>query len=113
MGEEEVFFPKLGMRLALRPGGALFWPNIYWDHQRSEEENCTFRVQVEDSRTTRVHLKKVQEGPSIRGLEAYWHDNPIRDQQKKRPFLRDSGPPAYLPTPPVVSGTPEVVPEKS
>lgn len=109
---EEVFFPKLGVCLALKPGDALFWPNVYWELQESPEEKCTYRVQVEDSRTTRVHWKVSREGPPARGLEAYWHDNEIREQQKKRPFKRDSGPPQYLPLPVSAAQAHDVAAEK-
>eukprot|EP00929_Paragymnodinium_shiwhaense_P021252 TRINITY_DN13911_c0_g1_i1.p1 TRINITY_DN13911_c0_g1~~TRINITY_DN13911_c0_g1_i1.p1 ORF type:complete len:467 (+),score=91.33 TRINITY_DN13911_c0_g1_i1:84-1484(+) len=81
--QDEVFFPKLGLRLLLRAGEAIIWPNIQWgDDDR----------QVEDWRTMRVHLN-----PDAIGLDAFWHDNPLREQQAMRQYVPDTGPPSYLP----------------
>jgi len=83
---DEVFFNKLGLRLVLRRGEAIVWPNVIWENINGVNR------QVEEVRTLRVHLTQ-----SGIGIDAFWHDNPIRDQQAMREFVPDSGPPHFLP----------------
>mmetsp|Transcript_43632 Transcript_43632/g.102907 ORF Transcript_43632/g.102907 Transcript_43632/m.102907 type:complete len:476 (+) Transcript_43632:126-1553(+) len=80
--QDEVFFPKLGLRFILRCGDALVWPNI----------NTDDGIVIEDLRTQRVHLGDHQGGAavSVLGLDAFLHDNPVREQQKQREFVPDS-----------------------
>mmetsp|Transcript_59595 Transcript_59595/g.141803 ORF Transcript_59595/g.141803 Transcript_59595/m.141803 type:complete len:470 (-) Transcript_59595:85-1494(-) len=81
---EEVFFPPLGLRLLLRAGDFVLIPNMYW------EDNDT-KV-VEDLRTTRVHLSASEDQfhRSV-GIDAYFYDSLIRQEQKKRTFVPDDG----------------------
>lgn len=88
--QDEVYFPKVGLRLLLRSGDALFWPNVDWETGTA----------VEDVRTVRVHLGGgAHDGgacgsagaPSpVIGLDAFFQDNPIREQQELRRFVHDS-----------------------
>lgn len=77
--DDEVLFTRLGMRLVMRKGDAVMWPNVDWETGQA----------VEDIRTLRVHLQS--DNPRI-GLDAYFHDNPIREQQRQRKFAPDSLP---------------------
>ncbi|CAJ1368763.1 unnamed protein product [Effrenium voratum] len=78
---DEVFFYRLGLRLKMRRGDALLWPNVEW---KGEDP-------IEDLRTVRLHLPA---GPSDEqralGLDAFFHDTDIRTQQKLRTFQRES-----------------------
>jgi len=75
--KDEVFFYRLGLRLKLRKGDALLWPNVEW---RDEDP-------IEDLRTVRVHLPA---GPSdvhrAIGIDAFFHDHDIRHQRQLRSF---------------------------
>lgn len=75
---DEVFFPRIGIRFQLEPGDALTWTNINWDTNVGREE----------MRTLRLH--RVEDGaePPI-GIDGYFHDNPLRAQQKVRNFVTD------------------------
>mmetsp|Transcript_110485 Transcript_110485/g.330528 ORF Transcript_110485/g.330528 Transcript_110485/m.330528 type:complete len:458 (+) Transcript_110485:114-1487(+) len=79
--EEEVLFTRLGMRLVMRKGDAIMWPNVDWETGQA----------VEDIRTLRVHLPG--ETPHL-GMDAYFHDNPLREQQRQRTFSPDALPSA-------------------
>lgn len=78
---DDVWFPKLGVRFAMRSGDALFWSN----HQRCDGRLC------EDVRTQRVHTGAGggRERISAIGLDAFFHDNPVRAQQRQREFVAD------------------------
>lgn len=82
---DEVFFAKLGIRIKMRRGDALFWPNTELENPR-----------VEEVRTLRVHLPS-EGAPRSIGIDVLWHDNPVREQQANRQFTPDSGPPDYMP----------------
>eukprot|EP00435_Cladocopium_sp_Y103_P022864 s880_g5.t1 len=75
--QDEVFFYRLGLRLKLRKGDALLWPNVEW---RDEDP-------IEDLRTVRVHLPA---GPSDAhraiGIDAFFHDHDIRQQRQQHSF---------------------------
>jgi len=75
---DDVWFPKLGVRFAMRGGDALFWSN----HQRCDGRLC------EDVRTQRVHLAGCgRERTTALGLDAFFHDNPVRAQQRQAEFV--------------------------
>ena len=78
-GQEEVFFPRLGVRFLLAPGDVLSWTNVNFDSGKAREE----------MRTQRVHrCENAAERPI--GIDAYFHDNPLRAQQKLRAFVSDA-----------------------
>lgn len=77
--EEEVFFPRLGIRFVLTAGDALTWSNVNWDTGMAREE----------MRTLRQHRSE-NGAESLIGMDAYFHDNPLRAQQKVRSFVSDS-----------------------
>mmetsp|Transcript_83531 Transcript_83531/g.259481 ORF Transcript_83531/g.259481 Transcript_83531/m.259481 type:complete len:458 (+) Transcript_83531:64-1437(+) len=77
--DDEILFTRLGMRVVMRKGDAIMWPNVDWETGQA----------VEDIRTLRVHLPG--RTPRV-GLDAYFHDNPLRDQQRQRQFVQDVGP---------------------
>lgn len=72
---DEVLFPRLGMRLVLRCGDLIMWPNAVMSGGES----------LEDTRTLRYHLS-----PDALGLDVFFHDNPLREQQAMRPFVPDA-----------------------
>lgn len=78
---EEVLFVHLGLRLVLRRGDALFWPNVDWSTGKA----------VEDLRTLRKHLGlgATGEAEGTVGLDVFFHDGPVRDQQKLRTFVTE------------------------
>lgn len=81
--QDEVWFPKVGLRLVMQSGDALFWPNTL----HVEGRRC------EDMRTRRTHLgAKARSGEflPVIGLDAFFHDNPVRQQQREREFVPDS-----------------------
>lgn len=77
--EEEVFFPRLGIRFLLTAGDALSWTNVNWDTGLAREE----------MRTLRLHRSE-NSPESLIGIDGYFHDNPLRAQQKVRSFVADS-----------------------
>jgi len=77
--EEEVFFPRLGLRLLLAAGDALSWTNI----------NTETGFVREEMRTQRVHRCPNETEVPI-GIDAYFHDSPLRAQQKVRNFVSDA-----------------------
>lgn len=77
--EEEVYFSRLGIRFLLNPGDALSWSNVNFDSGACREE----------MRTTRVHRVEHGAEPAI-GMDAFFHDNPLRAQQKLRHFVTDA-----------------------
>ncbi|CAK0834869.1 unnamed protein product, partial [Prorocentrum cordatum] len=78
---DEVFFPHLGLRLALRRGDALLWSNVC-DEPGGTEPGARSRV-VEDLRTTRVHLGPSGSGaPAALSLDVSFHDGPLRSLQR-------------------------------
>lgn len=77
-GHEEVFFPRLGLRFILAPGDALSWPNVNFETGSAREEMRTYRVHRYENGAE-----------SAIGLDAYFHDNPLRAQQKVRAFVSD------------------------
>merc|ERR1712008_46726 len=88
--ESEVSFPRRGIRLILEEGDLLMWPNVNWDTDEA----------VEDMRTIRTHrtLHNPAAGTAgnergrnqaelpVLGVDALFHDNPIREQQARRHF---------------------------
>jgi len=79
--EDEVFFPHLGLRLILRSGDMLLWPNVFLKDRDPITEGPG-KLVVEDLRTVRVHLKS--EGrPEALALDATFHDGPIRTLQEQ------------------------------
>jgi len=82
---EEVFFPRLGMRLLLRCGDLLLWPNVDWETGSG--------TGVEDLRTLRRHGRREDLGdPSMPliGIDVHLHDHPLREQQRMRSFVTDA-----------------------
>lgn len=77
--EEEVYFPRLGIRFMLNAGDALQWPNVNFETGLAREE----------MRTGRLHRHESGAGVHI-GIDAYFHDNPLRAQQKVRTFVSDA-----------------------
>eukprot|EP00439_Symbiodinium_sp_Y106_P062033 s1027_g9.t1 len=75
---DEVFFYRVGMRLRLKRGDALLWPNVEWS---TEEEP------LEDLRTLRVHVLG-EDGQGV-GISASFYDAEIRKEQRRRRFHRD------------------------
>jgi len=71
---DEIFFPRLGLRVKMHCGDLLHWPNIDWDSGSP----------VEDMRTVRVHLT-TGESPSF-CLEVLYHDKRVRTPQLQRPL---------------------------
>mmetsp|Transcript_106788 Transcript_106788/g.297249 ORF Transcript_106788/g.297249 Transcript_106788/m.297249 type:complete len:95 (-) Transcript_106788:154-438(-) len=71
------------MRLVLQRGDALMWPNVDWETGQA----------VEDIRTLRIHLRDENgTAPPAIGLDAFFHDNPLREQQLQRNFVPDGDP---------------------
>lgn len=75
--QDEVLFPYLGVRLLLRRGDLIEWPNA-WQTERIEAESGTYQRVVEDFRTKRVHLKQ-ESGPTF-ALDVTFHDTPLEPQ---------------------------------
>jgi len=75
---EEVFFPYLGIRFLLEAGDALHMVNV----------NFATGVAREDLRSLRVHRQTGD--AALIGVEGYFHDNPLRAQQKVRKFVSDA-----------------------
>lgn len=73
-----MYFPRMGLRLVLRRGDALTWPNVDWETGRA----------VEDLRTLRVHSG--DDGTPALGLDAFFLDHPVREQQRLRTFMHDT-----------------------
>lgn len=82
--QDEVHFPHLGLRLLLRRGDLILWPNAWWSEPVSEAPGARMRV-VEDLRTTRVHLlgDGVSEPPLA--LDASFHDQPVSTRLQAPP----------------------------
>lgn len=78
-GEDEVFFPGLGIRFQLSPGDALAWTNVNFDTGEGRE----------DLRTLRVHWPEGG-AESVIGIDAHFHDHPLRAQQQVRSFVGDA-----------------------
>jgi len=78
--EDEVFFPTLGLRFAMRRGDALMWWNVEYSTGQG----------AEDFRTLRVH-RGSEDDVSERaiGIDAFFHDNKIRAQQKNHALVPD------------------------
>lgn len=77
---DEVFFPRLGIRLGMCRGDAIIFPNVNWDSGSA----------MEDIRTLRVHVPCPDRcGEPVLGLDAYFHDNQVREQQRQRQFVSD------------------------
>jgi len=77
--EEEVFFPMLGIRFLLAAGDALSWTNVNFETGFAREE----------MRTQRFHRCENDAELPI-GIDAYFHENPLRAQQKVRNFVTDA-----------------------
>lgn len=73
---DDVFFPSLGMRIVLRSGDAIIWPNAKMVENRVQE----------DLRSLRFHLGK----PVLRGLDASFHGEPIRHAFRLRTDIPDT-----------------------
>mmetsp|Transcript_43596 Transcript_43596/g.102778 ORF Transcript_43596/g.102778 Transcript_43596/m.102778 type:complete len:467 (+) Transcript_43596:101-1501(+) len=78
---DEVFFPRLGLRLQLRAGDLVAFPNMFW------QDDTTV---VEDVRSVRMHVPRASGARAI-GIDAYFFDSLIRQEQKKRHFAPDLG----------------------
>jgi hypothetical protein len=76
---DEAFFPRLGVRFLLGPGDALSIPNANFDTGEKREE----------MRSVRYHRQVDGSAPAL-GLDCFFHDNPVRAQQKIRKFVLDS-----------------------
>lgn len=81
---DEVFFTRLCMRLVLQRGDLLMWPNVDWETGQP----------MEDVRTMRKHVAESSGGDQADlaaiGLDVFFHDNPVREQQRERQFVADS-----------------------
>lgn len=71
--EDQIFFPRLGMKLRLHRGDLLMWPNVFWNGPDP----------LEELRTIRSHTA------AAIGVDAFFHDGPIRDQQQHKTFVCD------------------------
>merc|ERR1712187_255764 len=78
--QDEVWFYNLHVRLKLRRGDLIFWQNVVW------EENSP----MEDFRTMRVHLDNQDGDRPALGVDAFFHDFAVRDQQRLRTFVDDA-----------------------
>lgn len=78
--EEELYFPRLGIRFVLTAGDALSWTNV----------NFSTGACQEDMRTVRLHRSTGNGPEQLIGIDAYFHDNPLRAQQKVRAFVSDT-----------------------
>mmetsp|Transcript_14134 Transcript_14134/g.24891 ORF Transcript_14134/g.24891 Transcript_14134/m.24891 type:complete len:468 (-) Transcript_14134:124-1527(-) len=81
--EDEVFFPRLGLRVQLEAGDGIRLDNVQWTEEGFVHE---------DMRILRMHRGRGDvEGDStpVIGLDTFFHDYPIREQQKARHFVRD------------------------
>mmetsp|Transcript_88710 Transcript_88710/g.251504 ORF Transcript_88710/g.251504 Transcript_88710/m.251504 type:complete len:461 (+) Transcript_88710:65-1447(+) len=74
--EDEVLFPHLGLRVALRRGDMLLWPNAWRSEPYSDEPDSRKRV-VEDMRTARAHLPRGG-GARTLALDVAFYDTAIR-----------------------------------
>lgn len=77
--QDEVFFPRIGIRFQLSRGDALCWTNVNFDTGFARE----------DMRTYRMHRSEGGAEPAM-GIDGYFHDNPLRAQQKLRKFMSDN-----------------------
>jgi hypothetical protein len=77
--QDELFFLRLGLRLVLRRGDAVLWSNVDWETGFA----------VEDVRTLRAHLQSGEARAPTIGLDIFFHDNAVREQQKTRRFVHD------------------------
>jgi len=73
---DEAFFPHLGLRVLLRRGDLILWPNAWRSEPISEAPGARTRV-VEDLRTTRVHLLGEGSSETPLALDASFHDTPV------------------------------------
>mmetsp|Transcript_48042 Transcript_48042/g.112236 ORF Transcript_48042/g.112236 Transcript_48042/m.112236 type:complete len:465 (-) Transcript_48042:52-1446(-) len=69
---DEVFFPAIGLKVLLRRGDFVQWSNVDWQGDKP----------IEDMQTLRVHRPVEGEKPAI-GLDIFFHDTPVREQQCK------------------------------
>jgi len=74
--QDELFFPRMGLRFKMRSGDLLLWKNL----------DFSTGAAAEDFRTIRVHRGQSDTDAPVFGLDAFFHDNPIRVQQKGRDF---------------------------
>mmetsp|Transcript_109546 Transcript_109546/g.320628 ORF Transcript_109546/g.320628 Transcript_109546/m.320628 type:complete len:260 (+) Transcript_109546:3-782(+) len=74
---DEVFFPHLNMRLLLRRGDMISWPNAWWSEPISDAPDARTRI-VEDLRTTRYHLLSDGTREPPLALDASFHDAPVK-----------------------------------
>eukprot|EP00929_Paragymnodinium_shiwhaense_P068074 TRINITY_DN34215_c0_g1_i2.p1 TRINITY_DN34215_c0_g1~~TRINITY_DN34215_c0_g1_i2.p1 ORF type:complete len:466 (+),score=81.24 TRINITY_DN34215_c0_g1_i2:76-1473(+) len=77
--EDEVFYPHLGLRLLLRKGDMLTWPNAWFMTEVDTACGRCDRV-VEDMRGSRMHVR----GGAL-CADVSFHDFAIREQQLKIP----------------------------
>ncbi|CAE8690491.1 unnamed protein product [Polarella glacialis] len=76
--KDEVFFPHLGLRIAMSRGDLLEWPNAWF--QAPSRLDASQKVTVEDLRSQRVHLRFAGEDSPTFSLETCYHDAPIRKE---------------------------------
>lgn len=77
--QDELYFPQLGIRVALRRGDLLEWPNAWF--QAPSTRNPSEQVTVEDLSTLFVHL--VPEGGAAPfALQASFHDTVVRQGEE-------------------------------
>lgn len=74
-----IYFTRLGVRFELGLGDALSIPNASFETGTAREE----------LRTLRYHMPADGSTPAI-GMDCFFHENPLRSQQKTRQFVSDS-----------------------
>jgi len=79
---DEVFFYSLGVRIVLSRGDCIYWQNNEW-----VDEGAT--LPTEDLRTMRMHLRDQDGNQPALGIDAFFHDFPVRIQQTLRAFVSD------------------------
>jgi hypothetical protein len=81
----QVIFPKLGVRLILEEGDLIMWPNVNWDTETAVED---IRTVCTHPAIQTAHSRNQAELPTL-GIDAFFHDNPIREQQSRRHFVTE------------------------
>lgn len=78
---EEIYFPRLRIRVVLHSGDALMWSNVDW----------STGTPADDLRTLRYHAPYPREHDDavLVGVDGFFHDNPVREQRKLRQFVFD------------------------
>jgi len=90
--ESEVTFPRLGIRLILQEGDMVTWPNVSWDTDEPVEDMRTLRTHPAlhhpAAGTGSARGRSQAELPAL-GVDAFFHDNLIREQRSCRHFVTE------------------------